>query len=152
MQFLCTLTSTYIVWCHEKFIGWPGGLFSTQKIFELILNASWPKNVRKKGEKSPKFGFWAYFLPNSYSLWASFDANVVFFRGPTIWPPCWIAMVHDRKRQSVVVFFAKSDRPPLSFSLSWSQPRANEAGGMYGKGVIARKYQKNQASSQSLFQ
>ncbi len=34
-----------------------------------------------------------------------------------------------------------------NFLIAIFQPRANEAGGMYGKGVIARKYQKNQAST-----
>ncbi len=28
-------------------------------------------------------------------------------------------------------------------NLKFFQPRANEAGGLYGKGVIARKYEKN---------
>ncbi len=140
-----------MLWCHDKFIGWPGGLFSAQnKIkFWAHFKASWPKNV-SKNEKKPKIRVLGLFSTEPYLLWASSDANVGFFSGSDHLATLLDSdMVHDLKIRQW--FFFCKVWPPLSFSISWSQPRANEAGGMYGKGVIARKYQKNQASSQSLF-
>ena len=48
-------------------------------------------------------------------------------------------------RSAVIVYFSLQQHIGEIYNLSlFFQPRANEAGGLYGKGIIARKYQLDQ--------